>query len=273
MSLLSNHLAMAHNGAVVDLDGTVYRGDRLVPGAGDGIDRLRGAGLSVMFVSNNPTRSGREYIERLSGFGVDARPGEAISAGDAAVEYLRANHPDDDVLLVGAQGLYDQLVDADISVTDDPTVTDVVLGSWTREFDYEDLNAALQAVDDSTAFLGTDPDRTFPREDDRVEPGSGAIIGALAETVGREPDAMLGKPSEHMASLVTERLGEDPAECLVVGDRLSTDLLLGERVGMTTVLVLSGVSDRSDVAASDVDPDYVVDSLADVEAVLDGADS
>jgi len=135
------------------------------------------------------------------------------------------------------------------------------------------MDAALQAVDDATVFLGTDPDRTFPREDDREEPGSGAIVGALAATVGRDPDAMLGKPSEFMAERVTARLGVDPAACLVVGDRLSTDLLMGDRVGMTTVLVLSGVSDKDDIAASEVDPDHIVDSLADIETVLAEADA
>jgi HAD superfamily hydrolase (TIGR01450 family) len=268
MSLVANLPAMAYNGVVVDLDGTVYRGDRLISGAGQGIEGLREAGCSTLFVSNNPTRSGDEYVQRLSHLGIPAQPGDALSAGDATVEYLRENHSSDAVMLVGAPGLREQLLAADISLTEDATETDVLVGSWTPEFEYRDMNAALQAVDGNTPFLGTDPDRTFPREDDREEPGSGAIIGALAETVGRDPDAILGKPSAYMADLVTQRLGADPEECLVVGDRLGTDLLLGERVGMTTVLVLSGVTDRSDVEVSDLAPDYVLDSLAEVETVL-----
>jgi HAD superfamily hydrolase (TIGR01450 family) len=264
---------MELNGAVVDLDGTVYRGGVLLGGARDAVDRLRDSGLSLLFFSNNPTKDGAAYVDHLSELGVDARPGEAASAGDVTTSYLRANHADDGVLFVGSDGLRDQLEAADLRVTDDPAETDVLLGSWTPSFDYRDMDAALQAVDDETTFLGTDPDRTFPRENGGIEPGSGAIIHSLAATVGREPDAILGKPSEQALTLARERLGVPPSECLVVGDRLSTDLALGDRAGMTTVLVLTGVTDRSDIEASDVDPDYVIDSLGDIDEVLQAFDA
>lgn len=263
---------MELKGAVVDLDGTVYRGDALVDGAGDAIDRFRNAGLSLAFFSNNPTRDGAEYVDRLSGFGIDARPGEACSAGDVTTRYLRENHPEDGIFLVGSDGLRGQLEAAGLELTDDPAATDVLVASWTPSFGYDAMNAALHAVDDGTTFLGTDPDRTFPREDGDVEPGSGAIIRSVAATVGREPDAILGKPSEAALSAVLDRLGADPEECLVVGDRPGTDLAMGARAGMTTVLVLSGVTDRSDLADSDVQPDYVIDSLADIDTVLADVD-
>jgi len=268
MPVPANPRAMALNGAVVDLDGTVYRGDSLVDGARAGLERLRSAGLSLLFVSNNPTRSGDDYVERLTSFGLDARAGEALSAGDLTVNYLRENYDGSEVFLVGAPGLRDQMVEAGLSLTEDPEATDVLVGSWTEDFDYGDMDAALQAVDDDTVFLGTDPDRTFPREDGRVEPGSGAVIGALAATVGRDPEEMLGKPSRNAARQVTDRLGVEPEECLVVGDRPSTDLAMGEQAGMTTVLVLSGVTDRGALAESDIDPDYVIDTLGAIDRVL-----
>jgi 4-nitrophenyl phosphatase len=263
---------MELNGAVVDLDGTVYRGGTLLDGARDAVDRLRDGGLSLLFFSNNPTKDGAAYVDHLSELGVDVRPGEAASAGDVTTSYLRANHADDGVLFVGSDGLRDQLEAANLQVTNDPAETDVLLGSWTPSFDYRDMDAALQAVDDETTFLGTDPDRTFPRENGGIEPGSGAIIHSLAATVGKEPDAILGKPSEQALALARERLGVPPSECLVVGDRLSTDLALGDRAGMTTVLVLTGVTDRADIEASDVDPDYVIDSLGDIDEVLQAFD-
>jgi HAD superfamily hydrolase (TIGR01450 family) len=263
---------MELNGAVVDLDGTVYRGGTLLDGARDAVDRLRDGGLSLLFFSNNPTKDGAAYVDHLSELGVDARPGEAASAGDVTTSYLRANHADDGVLFVGSDGLRDQLEAANLRVTNDPAETDVLLGSWTPSFDYRDMDAALQAVDDETTFLGTDPDRTFPRENGGIEPGSGAIIHSLAATVGKEPDAILGKPSEQALALARERLGVPPSECLVVGDRLSTDLALGDRAGMTTVLVLTGVTDRAEIEASDVDPDYVIDSLGDIDEVLQAFD-
>jgi HAD superfamily hydrolase (TIGR01450 family) len=257
------------SGAIVDLDGTVYRGEELLPGAAAGIEALRGAGCRLCFFSNNPTKDGAAYVDRLREMGIDAREGEACSAGVATAAYLREHHPDDPVLLVGDEGLAEQLRAAGLTLTDEPDEAEVLVGSWTNEFDYEDMMAALDAVDDDTVFLGSDPDRAVPYSDGRLIPGSGAVVGALARTVGREPDAICGKPSAYARDLALERLGVPADECLVVGDRLDTDLLLGQRAGMTTVLVLTGVSSRADVADSDVDPDYVLENLGGIERVLE----
>ncbi|PSP28112.1 HAD family hydrolase [Halobacteriales archaeon QH_2_65_14] len=225
-------------GAIVDLDGTVYRGGSLLPGAAEGVERLRNAGLDVLFFSNNPIEDGTAYAASLTELGIPVSPAEACSAGVVTAAYLREHR------------------------------ADVLVASWTPEFDYDDMQAALDAVDEGTAFLGTDPDRTFPTEDGFV-PGSGAITGAVAAVVGRDPDAVLGKPSDAALEFALDRLGAPPEECLVVGDRLDTDLAMGDRAGMTTVLVLTGVADREDLADSDVRPDYVIDRLGDVGSVLD----
>ena len=260
---------MTYDGALVDLDGTVYRGGTAIPGALEGIDTLREQGLDVLFCSNNASRSRETYVEHLGEFGIDATADAICSAGTVSTSYLREHHADDSVFLIGSAGLRDQFQDAGITLTDAPTETDVLVASWTDTFDYWDMRDALNAVDEETAFLGTNRDRTLPQDDGSAVPGSGAIIGAVAATVGRDPDAILGKPSEWMVEAALDRLGAPAEMCLVVGDRLDTDLAMGERTGMTTVLVLSGVSDREDVADSDVDPDYVIDSLGDIGTVLD----
>jgi 4-nitrophenyl phosphatase len=260
---------MSLEGAIVDLDGTVYRDDELLPGAPEGVATLRRAGLSLCFFSNNPTRDGEEYVAHLQELGIDARDGEACSAGVATTRYLRAHHADDVVMLVGSAALADQLRTGGLTLTAQPELTDVLVGSWDPEFGYDDMDRALQAVDDRTPFLGTDPDRVFPGPGDRFVPGSGAVVGALARTIGREPDAILGKPSETALDLALERLGVPAERCLVVGDRLDTDLAMGDRAGMTTVLVLSGVATREDIATADVEPDHVVDRLGDIDRVLE----
>lgn len=260
--------AMSLSGAIVDLDGTVYRGNQLIPGVDGAISRLRECGLSLLFFSNNPTKDGGTYVEHLSNLGLDVRSGEACSAGVVTTEYLQAHHATDDILFVGSDGLRRQLLAADLSLTTDPNAAEVVLASWTPEFHYDDMTTALHAIDETTTFLGTDPDRTFPGENGRLIPGSGAIVNSIAVTTDRDPDAILGKPSEIALETALDRLGVPAEECLVVGDRLSTDLAMGARAGMTTVLVLSGVTDRTDVAESDVQPEYVIDSLADIDSVL-----
>lgn len=259
---------MTYNGAIVDLDGTVYRGDTAIPGARDGIEYLRGRGLDILFCSNNSARSPEVYVEHLRDFGIEATVDTICSAGMVTVDYLRERHSTDRVFLVGSRGLREQLQDADIQLTDSPAETDVLVASWTDEFDYGDMTDALHAVDEETAFLGTNRDRTLPQADGRVLPGSGSIIFALAATVGRDPDALLGKPSERMAEAALDRLGLPAEECLLVGDRLDTDLAMGAQTGMTTVLVLSGISDREDVGEHDVEPDHVIEDLGAIGDVL-----
>lgn len=260
---------MTLRGAIIDLDGTVYRGGELLPGTQSGIERLRGDGLDLLFFSNNPIKDGSAYVKRLTEMGLEVYEGETCSAGVVTTEYLAANHAADQILCIGDDGLREQFLDADLSLTTDPDQTDVLVASWTPEFDYGDMRAALNAVDDDTAFLGTDPDRTFPMENNTFVPGSGAIVGSVAAVVGRDPDAILGKPSLQALSAALDRLGADASECLIVGDRLDTDLTMGDRAGMTTVLVLTGVSKRSDIKRSDITPDYVIESLGEIGTVLD----
>ena len=256
------------DGAIIDLDGTVYRGGNLLPGADRGVETLREAGVELLFFSNNPTKDSEAYAEHLTDIGVPATPDEACSAGVATTEYLRDHHAEDEVLCIGSEGLREQLVAADVRLTTAPEDAHVLVVSWTPEFGYTDMQDALDAVDEETVFLGTDPDRTFPDEGGRLIPGSGAVIGAVAAVVDREPDAILGKPSETALALALDRLGVDPGSSLIVGDRLDTDLAMGARAGMTTVLVLTGVSDFEDIDDSPVAPDYVLDSLGDIGDIL-----
>lgn len=256
------------SGVVVDLDGTVYRGDAPVPGAADAIAELRTCGLRTLFVTNNPTRSPEQYVAALAGMGIDAAPGEVLPAGTVTAEFLADRHPDDDVFLVGSAGLEEQFVAHDVRLVADPEDADVVVTSHTVDFDYGDLTGGLWALDVADAFYGTDPDLTYPHSDGRRYPGSGAITRAVAGVARREPDRVLGKPSGAMVELVTDALHCPPAECLIVGDGLDTDVALGERAGMTTVLVLSGRTTRADIEGADVTPDHVVDSLADVPGLL-----
>lgn len=258
---------MTIRGALIDLDGTVYVGEDVLDGARRGIETLDEAGCDLLFLSNNPVKSGERYIERLTDEGLDVNGSEACSSGDVTVDYLLDHHADDRILCIGSAGLRNQLEAAGLELADSASC-DVVVGSWTAEFDYDDMRQTLAAVEDDTTFLGTDPDRTYQATGDVLVPGSGAIIGALAATLGRDPDAILGKPSDVARNHALARLGHPPEECLVVGDRLDTDLVMGERAGMTTALVLTGVTDRQDLTESPVQPDYVLDDLGDVDRIL-----
>lgn len=261
---------MSYRGVVLDLDGTVYRGTDPLPGAVEAIDSFRAAGLSLLCFSNNPTETRHDYVERLGEMGIDIDVDEVLSAGTVTTDYLASEHADDDIFLIGSPALREQFETADLHLVADAEAADVLVASWDAEFDYGSLTAGLRGLQDGdTTFIGSDPDRVVPSGGDRLIPGSGAIIGAIEATTGRAVDRVMGKPSPEAVEAATDALGLPPEDCLLVGDRLDTDVALGERAGMTTVLVLTGITERADVEESDFTPDYVVDSLADVPALLE----
>lgn len=267
---------MNYRGAILDVDGTVVRGEQRLPGAGAGLAALGDRGVSRLFVSNNPTRRPDEYAEKLRRAGIDATAEEVLTAATSTVAYLRRNHGDERVYLVGEPGLHDQLLDAGFTVDvageagSDAAAPDVAVVSIDRAFDYDLLAEVLRVVRaDETPIVGTDPDAVIPAADGDI-PGSGALIAAVSDVAEREPDAVLGKPHPLTRELALERLGVEADNCLVVGDRLDTDIALGAESGMTTVLVRSGVTDDARLARATVTPDYVVDSLAALPAILDG---
>ncbi|MCU4719229.1 HAD-IIA family hydrolase [Halapricum hydrolyticum] len=258
---------MTFAGAVVDLDGTVYLDGDPIDGALEGLERLTSLPEGVWFVSNNPSHSPSEYVDRLDDIGIETRADRILSSGVVTTQYLADAHAGDVVFVVGSDGLRRQLRNAGVALCETPGAADVLLASWTTEFSYDDLVDAIRVLEDDVPFYGTDPDRTFPGDDGRPIPGSGAIIRSVAETAERDPDRIFGKPSDTMVEAIRERITGSPGEYLVIGDRLETDVALGERAGMTTVRVRTGTDGNS---SGDVTPDYVLESLGDIETVLDG---
>lgn len=258
---------MTFEGAILDLDGTVYRGDALVPGANDGVATLRDRGTSVTFVTNKPIERRAQYRDKLDRLGVPCETDDVITSATVTADFLARNHPESVSYVVGEEPLREELRSVDLDVTDDPDRATVVVASMDRSFDYETLSDALYALDDETLFVATNPDRTCPVADGEI-PDAAGMIGAIEGVTARELDRVMGKPSDAIVETAVERLGSDPDNCLLVGDRLETDIAMGNRVGMTTVLVLSGVTDRTDLESASVQPDHVVESLGVVDEVL-----
>jgi len=258
---------MDYEGVVLDLDGTVYRGNELIPGVAEAIETLRDRGVRLLFFSNNPTKSRAEYVDRLAALGIETTAEEVLSAGTVTTRFLEATHADDAVFVVGADGLKRQFRAANLRLVDDATRSDVLVASYDRQFSYGKMLAGYRALANGAAFYGTDPDMLVPAAEGMV-PGSGAILNAIGGVANAEPEKVLGKPSAEAQSAALDALDVPSERCLVVGDRLNTDITLGQRAGMTTVLVRTGVTTDADLDTSDVRPDYVIDSLGDIETVL-----
>ncbi|QKY18998.1 HAD-IIA family hydrolase [Halolamina sp. CBA1230] len=267
---------MSYHGAILDVDGTILRGEEPLPGADVGLATLDARGVRRLFVSNNPTRPPAAYAETLRRAGIDAEPDEILTAGASTVAYLGRHHAGETVYLVGERGLREQLENAGFDVVvagkhgNPERGVDVAVVSIDREFDYDTLTTAARTVrSEALPIVGSDPDAVIPAAEGDV-PGSGAMIAAVTGTVEREAEAVLGKPHAITRELALDRLDCDAADCLVIGDRLDTDIALGADAGMTTVLVRSGVTDDARIERSSVTPDHVVDDLSGIDAVLEG---
>ncbi|RQG92996.1 HAD-IIA family hydrolase [Natrarchaeobius halalkaliphilus] len=254
-------------GALVDLDGTVYRGESLIPGADRGIRALRDRGVPVLFLSNNSLKSRAAYADKLTGMGLPAEPADILNSTVISVEYLLREHPRDEIYVIGESHLEGELEAAGLSLTDDSAAVDVVLVSMDRSLDYETLSTALDSIDEETTILATNPDTTCPVEGGEI-PDAGTNVAALEAATGRDLDRVLGKPSSITVEAAADRLGVDASQCLMIGDRLETDVRMGVQSGMQTALVLSGVTDRRDLDGSTIQPDVVLESLSDLESVL-----
>ncbi|TYT60640.1 HAD-IIA family hydrolase [Natrialba swarupiae] len=257
-----------YEAVILDVDGTIVRGESLIPDVTDGLRALEQAGCSRLLFSNNPTRGTDHYAELLEPHGVAVEPELVLTSATVSAAYLGETHPDERVFVVGGDRLEAILETAGVETTADPEAAEVVLGSFDDQFSYDILSTALEALSDGVPFYGTDPDVTIP-DDDGVKPGTGAILAAMEAVAGREPDAVLGKPSSVAATAAIDRLDVPPERTLVVGDRLETDVALGANAGMATAVVLSGITDRRSLESSTIEPDYVLESLGEVETLLE----
>jgi HAD superfamily hydrolase (TIGR01450 family) len=252
------------SGYVLDLDGTVYLGDKALPGAVETLARIRGAGARVVFLTNNPLRSAASYAEVLSGLGIEAAEHEIVTPLSVLTGYLRQRYPGAAALTI-AEPLVDRtLAAAGISVTTAPSEADVVVLSFDRTFDYTKLLRAFRAVRAFGAVIvATNPDPFCPTPEGGL-PDCGAVLAAVEACTGTRAAAVLGKPGQEMAAEVRARLGVPASNAAMVGDRLLTDVAMSRALGMTSILVLSGATRAGDLATAAVRPDYVIEGLGDL---------
>ena len=235
-----------------DLDGTIYLGDGLLPGAAETIARLRADGVPLRFLSNNATKAPAQYAEKLTALGIPTDPQDVVNTVTVTTHWLRTHHPDAVVFPIAERPLIEAFEAAGIAMSEDPAEIDIVVASYDRGFEYRKLQIAFDAIwFHKRAFLiATNPDRYCPFPGGRGEPDCAAVVAAIEACTGTTCRAVLGKPDPAMAEAALAGLDVDPARCVMVGDRLGTDIELAHRAGMASALVLTGDSSRADVAAT-----------------------
>jgi arabinose operon protein AraL len=254
--------ALPHRGWLFDLDGTVYRGEALVPGAAEAIGALRAAGRRVAFLSNKPLQTRADYARKLTRLGIPTPEDDVINSSLALARHLARLDPGAPLFVIGEPPLIDELRANGFEVRGDRHVRWVVI-AFDRTFDYAKLNIALQAVRRGARLIATNPDRTCPTEDGEI-PDCAGMTAAVEAVTGRTVEVVVGKPSPIMLEVALERLGVTAAECVMVGDRIETDIVMGKRLGLATVLVLTGIARADDARVAGIAPDLVLQSIRDL---------
>ena len=248
---------------IFDLDGTVYLGERLLPTAGETIRRLRELGKRTVFLSNNPTHSRHEYAARLTRLGLPTPAEDIINSSVVMVAFLQRTMPGARLFVVGEPPLCQELAAAGFALVDDASQVDAVIASFDRTFVYRKLQVAFDAIRAGARFFATNADRYCPVPGGG-EPDAAAMIAAIEACTNTRVEAVVGKPSVYMAEAILALVGGPPDRCLMTGDRLETDVLMGLRAGMAAALTLTGATTEAMLAQSDVRPTYVLRQLADL---------
>src|SRR5947209_4984433 len=240
---------------ILDLDGVLWLGDEPIPGSADAIAALRERGETVLFVSNNSSSPISDYLAKLERVAVPTGADDLLTSAMAAATLLE---PGQTALVCAGPGVEEALQHRGVHTVREGDADAVVVG-WHRDFDYERLTAAAQAVMHGARLIGTNDDATYPTPAGPI-PGGGAILAAVATAGGVAP-TVAGKPHRPMVELVRARLGNDLAGATVVGDRPSTDGLFAVALGVRFALVLSGVTKQRDLPV-DPQPAEVAADLA-----------
>ena len=258
-------------GFIFDLDGTVYLSDKLIPGADRVIHKLRETGRKVVFLSNKPLEPREDYASKLTRLGIPTRPEEVINSTFVMVHYLKKNAPEAKLFVVGEIPFIEELKREGFRITEDPKEIEYVIVAFDRTFDYKKMNIAFQAIKHFGAhFIATNPDRTCPVEGGEI-PDCAGMIAAIEAVTEKKVEVIVGKPSSIMVQTVLEVMGLRPEECILIGDRLETDIKMGRDAGIATGIVLTGVTDEKALMQykHTLDqPDFVFQSIADVENLL-----
>ncbi|NHW33509.1 HAD-IIA family hydrolase [Paenibacillus aceris] len=254
---------LAFDGYLFDLDGTVYAGHQILPGVLATLDKLRKEGKSVLFVTNTTTHTREGVRERLSHFGITCSEEDILTALCVSRMYFQEYLPEAKVFMIGEQAMRNELEQYNVETTEDPLSATHVLVGLDKHFTYEKLTLGMNALRNGARLIAANPDPFCPLEDGAI-PDTWSLVKAL-ETASSQPVyQVIGKPSVYYAKKALEKLNIAPEACLMVGDRVTTDIRFGKSSGMYTALVLTGADSRKDVTLHGIEPDYVLDTLSEI---------
>ena len=253
-------IAEKYQAFIFDLDGVIILGKEAVPGSVNAVNKLKSMGKQIRFLTNNASRKRETIAGLLQGLGIDTETSEIITSGFATARYIAKKFGKIDVHILGTEELKEEMRNQGLKIVD--RNAQVVAVGLDREFNYSKLDLALQnIIVDGAKFIACNCDPAFP-EKDATRPGAGAIVAALSCCANKQPDIIIGKPSLPCYEIVLETLNCAAKDCLMVGDKIETDLLGGRSAEMATALVLSGIGKHEDTQRLNFIPEHIIASVA-----------
>jgi len=247
-------------GFLIDMDGVIYRGNELIPGADVFINQLRENDIPFLFVTNNSRRTRRDVVMKLRRMGINVEEHHVFSCAIATARFLARQNPNGTAFVIGEGGLLNALHHHGYAIVDhDPDY--VVVGEG-RAFNMESLEMAVRMIMNGARLIATNLDPNCPTPNG-LRPGCGAIVAMLEAATNRKAFSV-GKPSPVIMREARKELGLATGETIMIGDTMETDILGGVQMGCRTVLVLTGSTSREDLARFAYRPDDIVDSVADL---------
>lgn len=251
---------------LLDMDGTFYLGDELLPGSQHFVDELTAVpDKNFVFLTNNSSKSRVDYLAKLERMGFSFPLDRMMTSGEATIIYLKQHYAGTKVFLVGTPNLEQEFTAAGITLTGERP--DCVVLGFDTTLTYEKLWKLCDFVRDGVPFIATHPDFNCPIPGGFM-PDIGGMLAFVNACTGKDPDVIIGKPNRYIIESVAEKFHIPLDEIAMVGDRLYTDIAVGKNAGITSVLVLSGETSMEDLKGSDVQPDYIFDTLGDLADAL-----
>ncbi|MCD6288860.1 MAG: HAD-IIA family hydrolase [Anaerolineae bacterium] len=245
-------------GFVLDMDGTLYLGDTLLPGAAELLAWLTERGVPFLYLTNNSSKDAMAYVRKLQRLGLPAEPDRVLTSGAATTGWLQAHHPDARLFVLGTPSLQAEFRAAGFAIVDDSP--DLVVLGFDMTLTYDRLAQACTFIRQGTPWIATHPDINCPVPGGFI-PDAGAIAAAIVASTGVEPRVVIGKPNPYIFKEALARLGTLPEATAMVGDRLYTDIAGARGAGLTAILVLSGETKEEDLAAAGDLPDLIFPSV------------
>ncbi len=252
-------------GVIIDLDGTVYKGNVPLHFASEFVKRLREKHIRILFLTNNSQRTTKYYQRKLSQMGIEAKENEILTSARATANYIREHYENPWVYPLGEDGLITELVKNNIAITYDWKIASMLVVGYDTNLTYEKLKNAALLLSNGGIFIACNPDRSLPTEEGNI-PGNGAQVAFLKEASGREP-YIIGKPHMPIMATALNMLGTQAEETIIVGDRYETDILSGFRASLRTSLVLTGATKEGELK-NRRKPDFVAKNLEELWNML-----